>query len=141
MTVTPALKNQPEKKWRTALWARWISLLQQREEQVFLVLTLLIGALTGLAVVAFIVLTERLGMRLYPVGSAAWRRVLIPVAGALAMGYLLYRYFPNARGSGVPQTKAALYARDGHISLRTVLGKFGCTAATLARLATVSLVS
>jgi len=32
----------------------------------------------------------------------------------------------------VPQTKAALYARDGHISLRTVLGKFGCTAATLA---------
>ncbi len=48
------------------------------------------------------------------------------------MGYLLYRYFPNARGSGVPQTKAALYARDGFISLRTVLGKFGCTAATLA---------
>jgi CIC family chloride channel protein len=132
VTVTPALKNQPEKKWRTALWSRWISLLQQREEQVFLVLTLLIGALTGLAVVGFIVLTERLGMRLYPVGSAAWRRVLIPVAGALAMGYLLYRYFPNARGSGVPQTKAALYARDGHISLRTVLGKFGCTAATLA---------
>jgi chloride channel protein, CIC family len=42
------------------------------------------------------------------------------------------RYFPNARGSGVPQTKAALFARDGFISLRTVLGKFGCTAATLA---------
>jgi CIC family chloride channel protein len=132
VTVTPALKNQPEKNWRTALWSRWISLLQQREEQVFLVLTLLIGALTGLAVVAFIVLTERLGMRLYPVGSAAWRRVLIPVAGSLAMGYLLYRHFPNARGSGVPQTKAALYARDGFISLRTVLGKFVCTAATLA---------
>ena len=132
MTVTPALKNQPEKKWRTALWTRWIALLQHREEQVFLALTLLIGALTGLAVVAFIVLTERLGMRLYPVGSASWRRVLIPVAGSLAMGYLLYRYFPNARGSGVPQTKAALYARDGFISLRTVLGKFGCTAATLA---------
>ena len=132
MTVTPAIKNQPGEKWRTALWSRWIVLLQQREEQVFLVLTLLIGTLTGLAVVAFIVLTERLGMRLYPVHSAGWRRVLIPVAGALAMGYLLYRYFPNARGSGVPQTKAALYARDGHISLRTVLGKFGCTAATLA---------
>ena len=71
-------------------------------------------------------------MRLYPVGSAAWRRVLIPVAGSLAMGFLLYRYFPNARGSGVPQTKAALFARDGFISLRTVLGKFFCTATTLA---------
>jgi chloride channel protein, CIC family len=111
---------------------RWIRLREQREDQIFLVLTLLIGALVGLAVVAFIVLTERLGMRLYPVGSAAWRRVLIPVAGSLAMGYLLYRYFPNARGSGVPQTKAALFARGGFISLRTVLGKFGCTAATLA---------
>ena len=38
-----------------------LSVLQQREEQVFLALTLLIGALTGLAVVAFIVLTERIG--------------------------------------------------------------------------------
>lgn len=95
-------------------------------------MTLLIGALVGLTVVAFIVLTERLGMRLYPVGSAAWRRVLIPVTGSLAMGYLLQHYFPNARGSGVPQTKAALFARDGFISLRTVLGKFSCTAATLA---------
>ncbi|HKV93413.1 MAG TPA: chloride channel protein [Candidatus Angelobacter sp.] len=112
---------------------RWISPASERgEEQIFLVLTLLIGALVGLAVVAFIFLTEHIGMRLYPPGSDAWRRVLIPVAGSLAMGYLLYRYFPNARGSGVPQTKAALFAREGFISLRTVLGKFGCTAATLA---------
>jgi CIC family chloride channel protein len=92
----------------------------------------LIGALTGLAVVAFILLTERLGMRLYPVGSAAWRRVLIPVVGSLGMGYLLFRYFPDARGSGVPQTKAALFARDGVISLGTVFGKFFCTSVTLA---------
>ena len=40
------------------------------------------------------------------------------------MGVLLYRFFPDARGSGVPQTKAALFARDGFISLRTVLGSF-----------------
>ena len=112
---------------------RWIQISsEQRENQVFLALTLLIGCLVGLAVVAFIVLTERLGMRLYPVGSAPWRRFLIPVAGSLGMGYLLFRYFPNARGSGVPQTKAALFARGGFISLRTVLGKFGCTALTLA---------
>ena len=95
-------------------------------------LALLIGAITGLAVVAFILLTERMGMRLYPPGSAAWRRVSFPIAGSLIIGYLLYRYFPNARGSGVPQTKAALYAREGRILLRTVLGKFFCTSATLA---------
>ncbi len=106
--------------------------LHEREDQVFLALALVIGALTGLVVVAFILLTERLGMRLYPPGGAAWRRLLFPVAGSLSIGYLLYRYFPNARGSGVPQTKAALYAREGRITLRTVLGKFFCTSATLA---------
>jgi CIC family chloride channel protein len=90
------------------------------------------GPLTGLAVVAFILLTERMGMRLYPVGGAPWRRLLFPVAGSLGIGYLLYRFFPGARGSGVPQTKAALFARDGRITLRTVLGKFLCTSVTLA---------
>src|SRR6266496_1248760 len=64
--------------------------------------------------------------------AAPWRRILFPVAGSVAMGYLLFRYFPNARGSGVPQTKAALYAREGRILLRTVFGKFFCTSATLA---------
>jgi CIC family chloride channel protein len=117
--------------WKAPL--RWLaSQFAQREDRVLVVLSIVIGALTGLAVVAFIVLTERLGMRLYPVGSPAWRRVLIPVGGSLAMGYLLYRYFPDARGSGVPQTKAALFAHDGIITLRTVLGKFFCTSATLA---------
>jgi CIC family chloride channel protein len=124
--------SQQKEIGRVALRERWSARLREREDQVFLLLSLLIGALTGIAVVAFIVLTERLGMQLYPVGSAAWRRVLIPVAGSLAMGFLLFRYFPNARGSGVPQTKAALFARDGFISLRTVLGKFFCTATTLA---------
>ena len=132
MPIEPGREEHPGTSWRTFLWSCVTSVVREREEQVFLVLSLLIGALAGLSVVAFIVLTERLGMRIYPVGSPAWRRVMMPVAGSLAMGYLLYRYFPDARGSGVPQTKAALYARDGNISLRTVLGKFGCTAATLA---------
>jgi len=126
-----AARGQNGSWWRTPLLDR-IAPLRQREDQVVMVLSLVIGALTGAAVVAFIVLTERLGMRLYPVGSATWRRVLIPVFGSLAMGYLLFRYFPDARGSGVPQTKAALFAREGVITLRTILGKFFCTSATLA---------
>src|SRR5581483_3548213 len=105
---------------------------QRYEEKVLLVLTLIIGAIVSLAVVAFILLTENLGGRMYPPGSAAWRRVLIPVAGALGTGFLLYRYFPNARGSGIPQTKVALFLRDGYISFRTVLGKFGLCSISLA---------
>jgi CIC family chloride channel protein len=113
-------------------WRASLAELRQREDQVFLVVALMIGALTGLVVVAFIFLTERMGIRLYPVGGAPWRRLVLPVVGSLGIGYLLYRYFPNARGSGVPQTKAALFAREGRIALRTVLGKFFCTSATLA---------
>src|SRR5204862_785221 len=63
---------------------------------------------------------------------ARFRRILFPFAGSLVIGYLLYRYFPYARGSGVPQTKAALFAREGRITIRTVFGKFFCTSATLA---------
>jgi chloride channel protein, CIC family len=117
---------------RYSLNQRWNSMLAQREDQVFLVLALLIGALAGLAVVAFIVLTERTSLRLYPPHGEQWRRFFLPVSCSLVMGYLLYRYFPDARGSGVPQTKAALFAREGRITLATVLGKFFCTSATLA---------
>jgi len=123
-------RQSAEREW-TPLLHRFVR-LQEREEQVFLALALVIGAITGLAVVGFIVLTERLGMRLYPVGAASWRRIFFPVVGSISVGYLLFRYFPDARGSGVPQTKAALYAREGRILLRTVLGKFFCTSATLA---------
>jgi chloride channel protein, CIC family len=124
--------EQEKPGWLHAWASQWAAFRQAREEQVFLVLTLLIGALTGLAVVAFILLTENFGTRLIPVGSSPWRRLLVPIGGSLAMGYLLYRYFPDARGSGVPQTKAALFAREGKITLSTVFGKFFCTSATLA---------
>jgi chloride channel protein, CIC family len=129
MTKAPA---QLQASWWKFPARHWNTLLNEREEQVFLVLTLLIGALVGLMAVAFIVLTERFGSRLYPAGGAAWHRLLVPVVGSLTMGYLLYRYFPDARGSGVPQTKAALYARDGRITAGTMFGKFFCTSATLA---------
>lgn len=122
----------PVVSWRERLLRWWVSSFAQRADRILLFLSILVGALTGLAVVAFILLTERLGMRLYPVGSSPWSRVLIPVVGSLGIGYLLFRYFPDARGSGVPQTKAALFARDGVITLGTIFGKFFCTSATLA---------
>jgi CIC family chloride channel protein len=104
----------------------------RHEDKILLILTLIIGAVVGLAVVLFIVLTENLGGKLYPAASPAWRRIFIPIAGSLISGYLLYRYFPNARGSGIPQTKTALFLRDGQISFRTVLGKFGLCSLSLA---------
>jgi chloride channel protein, CIC family len=105
---------------------------QKREDQLAIILSLVIVVIVGLTVVAFILLTGRLAARMYPPGSAAWRRVLIPTAGSLVSGLLLFRYFPNARGSGIPQAKFALFIQDGFISLRTVAGKFLCCSISLA---------
>ena len=96
------------------------------DDRTLIILSILIGVIVGLTTVAFLLLTGRLAARMYPPDSAAWRRLLIPVLGALVSGWLLFRYFPNARGSGIPQTKFALFIQDGYISLKTVLGKFLC---------------
>ncbi len=106
--------------------------LRHHEDKVLLVLTLIIGTIVGLVVVAFILLTENLALRMYPAGGAAWRRLLIPVLGSLIAGFLLQRYFPAARGSGIPQTKAALFLENGTISFKTTVGKFRRSALTLA---------
>lgn len=106
--------------------------LRLSENHLALVLSLLIGALVGLVIVAFILLTGRLSARMYPAGGAGWRRILVPTLGSLVAGYLLWRFFPSARGSGIPQTKAALFIHDGRITLRSVFGKFLCCSASLA---------
>ncbi len=112
------------------LW-NWTG-FRNREDQLLILLSLVIGVIVGLTVVAFILLTGRLAARMYPPESVAWRRMLVPVVGTLVSGYLLFRYFPNARGSGIPQAKFALFIQDGYISLRTVIGKFVCCSITLA---------
>jgi chloride channel protein, CIC family len=110
----------------------WLSTLSEREAQLYLVLSLVIGVFVGLMVVAFIVVTENLGSRMYPPDGPAWHRLVLPVAGALFSGFLLTRYFPDARGSGIPQTKTALFLNGGYIAGRTVVGRFLCSSISLA---------
>ena len=106
--------------------------LRRQEDRLALLLSLVIGALVGLVVVAFILLTGRLAAHMYPAGGAGWRRILVPTLGSLVTGLLLYRFFPDARGSGIPQTRAAIFIHEGRISIRTVIGKFACCATSLA---------
>ncbi|MBV9762861.1 MAG: chloride channel protein [Acidobacteriaceae bacterium] len=120
----------PHLSIRAKLW-NWTG-FQKREDQLTILLSLVIGIVVGLTVVAFILLTGRLAARMYPPESALWRRFLVPIAGTLFSGFLLFRYFPNARGSGIPQAKFALFLQDGYISLRTVVGKFVCCSISLA---------
>lgn len=105
---------------------------RRRESRTVLILSLVIGILVGLVVVAFVLLTGRLSARLYPEGGAAWTRLVMPTVGALISGILLYNFFPDARGSGIPQTKFAIFINSGYLSLRTVVGKFVCCSVSLA---------
>jgi len=106
--------------------------LRRKEDRLSLLLSLVIGALVGLVVVAFILLTGRLAAIMYPAGGSGWRRIIVPTLGSLLTGYLLFKYFPLARGSGIPQTRAALFIHDGRISLRSVVGKLVCCTIALA---------
>src|SRR6266850_6277033 len=119
----------------SALPARLVRMVEdvrKKEDRLALLLSLVIGALVGLVVVAFILLTGRLSALMYPAGGAGWRRILVPTLGSLLTGYLLFKYLPLARGSGIPQTRAALFIHDGRISLRSVTGKFVCCVISLA---------
>src|SRR5581483_4286113 len=120
----------PNVSLRGKLW-NWTG-FRNREDQITILLSVVIGVIVGLTVVAFILLTGRLAARMYPPESAAWRRIFVPTAGALISGYFLFRFFPNARGSGIPQAKFALFIRNGFISIRTVVGKFICCSISLA---------
>src|SRR5579859_6315225 len=97
-----------------------------REERFFLVLSVFIGIFSGLAVVCF---RFAIGWcRLYLLGSGAVlspsRLLLAPTLAGLVIAALVIHFFPQTRGSGVNQTKAALYIYNGNIPIRTAIGKF-----------------
>ncbi|HVB87138.1 MAG TPA: chloride channel protein [Candidatus Dormibacteraeota bacterium] len=108
-------------------WQAWIQrIFGEREDQLFLFLAVLIGIFGGLAVVCFRVAIDwvqfvLLGSSLYP----GWPRVVIvPAVAGLGIAALVIWVFPRSRGSGVNQTKAAVYVSNGYIPFDTVIGKF-----------------
>ncbi len=100
------------------------------EAQRLLVLTMAIGVVCGLVAVAF-----HEAIRLGEEGFAAvalrdtsrmwivWALVF-PTVGGLGAGVLLTRFFPDARGSGIPQVKAAYGRKRGRVRLRDAIAKF-----------------
>jgi chloride channel protein, CIC family len=106
--------------------------LRQSEDQLSLVLSLVIGALVGPG-----------GSGVHPAHRTARGPHVsggrIGLAAGPGSGARLARHglsavavFPVARGSGIPQTKFALFINDGRILFRTVVGKFFCCSASLA---------
>jgi chloride channel protein, CIC family len=122
-TVSTPTRRQYWSSLRTMLSPQRFSL---REEQFFLLLAVLIGIASGLAVVCFRICIEFLHLKLLGSGlqPSIPRVFMAPMLVGLAIAFLVVRFFPRARGSGVNQTKAALYIYDGYIPMPTVVGKF-----------------
>jgi len=98
--------------------------LRGREDRVFLVLTIVIGVLAGLAAVLFTVAIEQTAHRLFGLAPSRARLFAVPPLVSLVTGVLLAKLFPDVRGSGVPQTEAAYHLSGGVIPARVPLGKF-----------------
>ncbi len=101
-------------------------LAPNRDERLFLVLSIFIGIISGLLVVCFRVAIN--WIQVLTLGSAPHpgqiRLLIVPMVVGLVVAALVQLVFPGARGSGINQTKAALYIYNGYISFRTVIGKF-----------------
>jgi CIC family chloride channel protein len=96
------------------------------EPQRLLALSIFIGIFAGLLVVCFHIAIEFVNwsalVRLSDMYPAA--RVIVPAVGAAVASLLVLRVFRSAQGSGVNQTKAAIYVSDGYVSSKTIPGKF-----------------
>ena len=97
-----------------------------REERLFLLLSIFIGIISGLLVVSFRMAIEWLSVLLQGSAPAPHqaRLVYVPALAGVGIALLTKYVFPQVRGSGVNQTKAALYIHNGYISIRTMIGKF-----------------
>jgi CIC family chloride channel protein len=101
------------------------SRLPLREERFFLILAIVIGLLSGAAVVCFRFAIEWCRINFLGGGTPVYPRVIVaPVVAGFVIAALVMLLFPAVRGSGVNQTKAALYIYNGYIPFRTAVGKF-----------------
>ena len=98
--------------------------LRLRENQLFLILTIVIGVGAGLAAVLFTVAIEQTSHRLFGLAPSHLRLFVVPPLMSIVTGFLLAKVFPDVRGSGVPQTEAAYHLADGVIPIHVPLGKF-----------------
>jgi chloride channel protein, CIC family len=129
-TAANDLNTNPNSQIWNRTGFKWLSPIARSfklsEGNLFLLLAIIIGIFSGMAVVCFRIAIE--WVRLALLGSALSpppiRVLLVPAGVGLVVAFLVQKFFLAARGSGVNQTKAAVYVFDGYVPFRTVIGKF-----------------
>jgi chloride channel protein, CIC family len=129
----PAMESMPSIEPLQMSQIDLLKIAPTRDERLFLVLSIFIGVISGLLVVSFRVAIN--WIQVLTLGSAPQagllRLIFVPVIVGAVVAALVQFFFPAARGSGVNQTKAALYIYNGYISFKTVIGKFITSALAL----------
>jgi len=131
LTMETVEKNRQNPTWyRFQIRARqFFNRVPLQDQQKIYVLTLLIGALCGLAAVLFHLLLDYSQEQfIYRAASIPhwWGMplvVLLPAIGGLIAGAGLHFLAPEARGSGIPQVKTAFYLDGGRIPARVIPAK------------------
>jgi chloride channel protein, CIC family len=98
--------------------------LRLREDQIFLALTIIIAIVAGLSAVLFTLAIQGMKDALFGMSPSPLRLIVTPTLVSLVTGFLLAKFFPEARGSGVPQTEAAFHLNQGEIRPIVPFGKF-----------------
>ncbi|MDA1271270.1 MAG: chloride channel protein [Chloroflexi bacterium] len=106
-----------------------LKLLHRAHVPIDALLAIVVGIAAGLGAVGFRYLLE-IVTDLFFVGGqdllgsmGKWYVVLIPAAGGLLVGPLVYRFAREAQGHGVPEVMAAVVARGGRIRPRVAIVK------------------
>ncbi len=97
--------------------------LATRDARQFLLLAVLIGVCTGLLIVCFHAAIELVDWYVRDASVGPVARVLVPGLGAAVAALIVY-LVPAGAGSGIVQTKSALFVSDGRIPFSAVPSKF-----------------
>lgn len=128
----PAAPDEPAKlPFSIQSFGEWLR-MRFSENQRFVILCLLAGALCGLAAVGIHLSIHWLfetvwhAARRFESLGLPWWTVMpwFPALAGLFVGIVVHRWAPGAVGSGIPQTKAAYYNEFGRIPLSTAWWRF-----------------
>jgi CIC family chloride channel protein len=102
------------------------------EHTFMIIVAIIIGVLAGFGAIAIRVLIKEISLLSYPGGEnfllnvlhAPWLKILlIPIAGGLIVGPIIYFLAPEAKGHGVPEVMQAILLKGGMIRARVAIIK------------------